>query len=129
MNRKLSFLRRVFNVAMTNGLIERIPSRVYFLREPSGRVRFPTDDEEARLRSEVGEQDWPLLGFSINTGLRQGEQFGLRWSNVDMANRVLTIPRSKHGGARHGQLNETAMAILRFLPAHGSHTRPAQHCA
>ena len=30
---------------------------------------------------------------------------------------VLTIPRSKHGGSRHVQLNDTAMAILRGLPS------------
>ena len=75
-------------------------------------MRFLTEDEEIQLRAEVGESDWPFVAFAINTGLRQGEQFGLRWSNVDIANRVLTIPRSKHGGARYVQLNETAMAIL-----------------
>jgi hypothetical protein len=35
---------------------------------------------------------------------------------VNLANRVLTIPRSKHGGARHVPLNDTATAILRTLP-------------
>jgi integrase len=128
-NRELSFLRRVFNVAMANGLVEQNPVKgVKFLREPSGRVRFLTEDEETRLRAEVGEPDWPLVAFAINTGLRQGEQFGLRWSNVDIANRVLTIPRSKHGGARHVQLNETAMAILRDLPSrlHSAWVFPSQ---
>ena len=36
---------------------------------------------------------------------------------MNLANRVLTIPRSKHGGSRHVQLNDTAMAILRALPS------------
>jgi len=128
-NRELSFLRRVFNVAIANDLVERNPVKgVKFLREPSGRVRFLTEYEEARLRAEVSEEDWRLIDFAINTGLRQGEQFGLRWSNVDMANRVLTIPRSKHGGARHIQLNETAMAILRSLPSrfHSEWVFPSQ---
>src|SRR5712664_287452 len=117
-NRELSFLRRVFNVALANGLVDRNPVKsVKFLREPSGRVRFLSEEEEAALRADVDKNDWPVIAFAMNTGLRQGEQFGLRWENIDLANRVLTIPRSKHGSARHVQLNDTAMAILRALPS------------
>ena len=79
-NRELSFLRRVFNVALANGLVDCNPvKQVKFLREPSGRVRFLSDDEEGRLRHETGEWHWPAIAFAINTGLRQGEQFRLRW--------------------------------------------------
>jgi integrase len=117
-NRELSFLRRVFNVALANALVDRNPVKsVKFLSEPSGRVRFLTEDEETRLREQVAEADWRVIAFAMNTGLRQGEQFGLLWSNVNLANRVLTVPRSKHGGARHVPLNDTAMAILRALPS------------
>jgi len=117
-NRELSFLRRVFNVALANGLVERNPVKaVKFFDEPSGRVRYLSDEEEARLRTEVSEANWRIISFAMNTGLRQGEQFGLRWEHVNLANRVLTIPRSKHGGSRHVQLNDTAMAILRALPS------------
>jgi len=117
-NRELSFLRRVFSVALANGLVERNPVKaVKFFREPSGRVRFLTDDEEPRLREELDPSEWQIVEFAFNTGLRQSEQFGLRWEHVNLANRVLTIPRSKHGGARHVPLNDTATAILRTLPS------------
>ena len=117
-NRELSFLRRVFSVALTNGLVERNPVKaVKFFHEPSGRVRFLTDDEEPRLREQLGSSQWQIVEFAFNTGLRQSEQFGLRWEHVNLANRVLTIPRSKHGGARHVPLNDTAAAILRALPS------------
>jgi site-specific recombinase XerD len=117
-NRELSFLRRVFSVALANGLVERNPVKaVKFFREPSGRVRFLTDDEEPRLREQLDPSQWQIVEFAFNTGLRQSEQFGLRWEHVNLANRVLTIPRSKHGGARHVPLNDTATAILRALPS------------
>jgi site-specific recombinase XerD len=116
-NHELSFLRRVFNVALANDLVERNPTkRVKFYKEPSGRVRWLTDEEEEQLRQEMGEEHWPLVGFAIATGLRQSEQLGLRWRDVDLKNRVLTIPRSKHGGVRHVPLNDTALSILRALP-------------
>jgi len=117
-NRELAFVKRLFAVAMENGLVDRNPAKpVKFLREPSGRVRFLSDEEEVALRAKVGKKDWPVIAFALNTGLRRGEQFNLRWDNVNLANRVLTIPRSKHGGSRHVQLNDTAMAILRALPS------------
>jgi integrase len=118
-NRELAFLRRVLNVALANDLIDRNPvKRVKFYREASGRVRWLTDEEELRLREEIGERWWPFVAFAINTGLRQGEQLGLRWRHIDLVNRILTVPRSKHGGARHVQLNDTALAVLRSMPRH-----------
>src|SRR5207249_7898185 len=47
-NRELAFLRRVFNVARKNKLVAENPVEVdHFYDEPSGRVRFVTDEEEA----------------------------------------------------------------------------------
>src|SRR5881628_1135991 len=44
-NRELSFLRRVFSVALANGLVERNPVKVVkFFDEPSGRVRYLSDE-------------------------------------------------------------------------------------
>jgi site-specific recombinase XerD len=117
-NRELSLLRRVFNVAIANDLVERNPvKKVRFYRENNARVRFLTNDEETRLRTAIGEELWPLVAFALHTGLRQAEQFGLRWVDIDFANRVLTIPRSKHGDARHVHLSDTALAILQATPS------------
>jgi integrase len=117
-NRELSFLRRVFNVALANELVERNPVRsVKLFREPSGRVRYLSEAEETKLKSEVDAVRWRLIAFAVNTGLRQAEQFHLKWEHVNFRSRVLTVPRSKHGGARHVPLNDTAMAVLRALPS------------
>jgi integrase len=37
----------------------------------------------------------PELDIALNAGMRRGEQYGLEWPNVNVENRVLTIPRSK----------------------------------
>lgn len=117
-NRELSFLRRVFNVAMANDLVERNPfKRIKLLRENNARVRWLTDEEEKELRKEIGEESWPFVAFALHTGLRQAEQFNLRWEHVDFVNLVLTVPRSKHGETRHVHLNETAVAVLRDAPS------------
>jgi len=43
----------------------------------------------------------PELDLALNTGLRLGELYGLEWENVNLARRVLTIPRPKNGEMRH----------------------------
>jgi integrase len=117
-NRELSFLRRVFNVALANDLVERNPvKKVRFYRENNARVRFLSDDEEGRLRKAVDPAHWALIAFAVHTGLRQAEQFGLRWVDIDFGNRVLTIPRSKHGETRHVHLSDTALDILQAAPS------------
>jgi integrase len=68
---------------------------------------FLADEEETRLREAIGEDPWPLVAVAIHTGLRQGEQFHLRWEHVDFATGILTVPRSKHGGARRVPMNDT----------------------
>lgn len=54
----------------------------------------------------------PELDLALNTGLRLSEQYGLTWADVNFDQKVLTIVRSKHGGARHVPLNDAAVAAL-----------------
>jgi integrase len=54
-----------------------------------------------------------LVAVALHTGLRQSEQFHLRWENVDFHAGVITVPRSKHGEARCIPMNDTARETLR----------------
>ena len=77
------------------------------------RTRFLTDEELGRLRYVMAPEDWNLVAFAIETGLRQGEQFPLRWDQVDLENGILTIPMPKGGKTRHVPLSEGAKQLLR----------------
>jgi integrase len=88
-----------------------------FFKENNQRVRFLAEDEEDRLRAAVEDSSWALVAVAIHTGLRRSEQFGLRWENVDFATGILTVPRSKHGGARRVPMNDTVRDALRALPS------------
>jgi integrase len=107
-NRSLSFLRRVFNVAIADGLAESNPVRgIKFFKENNTRVRFLRPEEEAQLAAELQPDDWALVEVALNTGLRRGEQFGLRWEHIDFGTGLLTVPRSNHGGSRRVPMNDT----------------------
>ena len=95
-----------FNVAIDDALIESNPvRRVKLLKENNARVRYLTDDEEARLRREIGEEHWPLAALALNSGLRRTELFSLGWEHVDFNTNVLTIPRTKAGRTRRVPMN------------------------
>jgi integrase len=54
--------------------------------------------------------------------MRRGEQYRLRWQDVDLKREIITGPRSKHGEARHIQINSAAHAALLKLRERGDGT-------
>ncbi|MFC3683406.1 phage integrase [Hydrogenophaga luteola] len=56
----------------------------------------------------------PLVLLSMHTGMRQGEAFELRWEDVDLDRRILTVRGkvAKSGKTRHIPLNTTAIEAL-----------------
>ncbi|MCL4486328.1 MAG: site-specific integrase [Nitrospirae bacterium] len=95
--------------------LKSLVTRVQFFKETTGRTVFLTEADEAKLKEVFPPDSWPFVEFAIYTGLRQSEQFNLRWENVDFGSKVLTVPRSKSGETRHVQLNGKALSILKEL--------------
>ncbi len=72
-----------------------------------------------RLFKKVSDpQLFRIIRFALNTGMRKGERLGLRWGEVDLAQRITTIPGTKAKGKRdrHIPLNDAAIAVLAELP-------------
>ena len=64
-------------------------------------VRAPSPDVVSGLIEEAERRELPVLAAAIfvaaTTGLRRGEMCGLRWSDIDLQARTLTVARSvKH---------------------------------
>jgi integrase len=105
-------------VAIRDGKTDKNPvARVKMLREPSGRVRYLSDEEERTLAKVLAtDEDRDRLRVLLQTGLRKSEFLGLCWKDMDFKAAVLTIPLSKHGGTRHVPLTSEVRAILARRP-------------
>lgn len=78
-------------------------------RKQRGYKLFPTLTDK-----EFIDHLEPMVLLSINTGMRRGEVFHLRWKDIDLKDRMLTIEGStaKSGTTRHLPLNAEAFEVL-----------------
>ncbi len=91
--------------------------RKVFTKENNARVRFLSDEEEAALRTAIGEAEWPMVAVAAHTGLRRAEQFNLGWEHVDFTTGIITVLRAKNGETRRVPMNDTVRDILRSQPS------------
>jgi site-specific recombinase XerD len=118
-NRMRALLSLTYRLAIRAGKVKENPARLVKHRlENNARVRFLSADEETALRKAI-EADCPErvpeFDLALHTGMRVSEQYGLTWTDVSFARRVLTIRLSKHGSARHVALNQSAIRSLETL--------------
>ena len=74
--------------------------------------------EEEKLRRVLRENDRCLeaeFDLALDTGMRRGEQYRLRWEDVNCRLVIITIPRSKHGERRYIPINSAAKIALEVL--------------
>ena len=118
-NRYRALMSLIYSIAMRNAKVSANPARLVRLRkENNARVRFLSDEEETKLRNKIRES-YPdreaEFDLALNTGMRRGEQYRLRWQDVNLKTGIVTIPRSKHGEKRHIPLNSASRAALEAL--------------
>ncbi len=91
-NKELKILKSIYNRARKLGLFDGELPRIELFKEEGGeRLRYLTPEEAQRLIGACPEWFRPIVIFALNTGLRAGEIFSLRWENVDFENRVIRI--------------------------------------
>lgn len=98
MNRELSSLRRVFNIAIRKGWLSRNPVN---MGEPlidksaeRRRSRILTFEEEKRLLDacrDKREHLIPLIIILLDSGARKGETLKLKFSDLNFENRLITF--------------------------------------
>jgi integrase len=124
LNHYRSLLSLSYRLGIQNRRVTTNPARsVTHRREGNNRVRFPTAEEEKKLRRVI-ERKWswhlPEFDLALNTGIRKGSQYGLAWDMIDWKGRMLDIPRTKNEEPVHVPLNDAALATLGVVHGWGA---------
>ena len=82
--------------------------------------RWLTYEEEKGLLKHLPAWLREIVFFALNTGMRQNEIFSLRWSEVDLFRKTLTVDKSKNYERRTIPLNEVAHGLLTLKAKSGS---------
>jgi integrase len=121
-NRVLAAVRKFFNWAVARDILA---------ASPCAGVKPPTaerardrmlSDNELRLvwqaADKIGGTFGPLVKLLALTGQRRDEIARLRWQEVDIENRLLTLPaeRTKNNQPHEVPLSNAALAVLKRVP-------------
>jgi integrase len=121
-NRELGCLRHMFNMAIAWGKAQNYPfgfgkNKVKFLKEPNGKDRILSEDEETRLLEAVrlttkSQHLEPIIITALNTGMRKGEILNLKWLNVDFKTGHILVEETKNGEIRRVPMNKKLTETL-----------------
>ncbi len=107
-NREISCLKHMFNKAVDwNYLPQNSLRSIKRFKEPPGRLRYLNDEEIERLMDCCAEHLRPIVVMALNTGMRKGEIFNLKWQNIDLKNRIITVNETKNNEIRTIPINDT----------------------
>ncbi len=114
-NRYIALIRAILYKARDEWQwIDTVPKLKQY-KEPSIRIRWLKPDEAQRLINSLPDNFWRQMAiFSLCTGLRQSNVFGLKWEQVDLAKRIAWIypDEAKAAKAIGIPLNQTAIQVL-----------------
>jgi integrase len=118
-DKEVELLKRMLNYAERCEKIDRNPvAKASLLRKPNVRKLVLDEEGFARLIEAAEEALRPILLVAFDTGMRRGEILNLRWANVNLAARSITLhpDETKTEAARTLFMTERVWEAIRELP-------------
>jgi integrase len=112
----LKIVKRVFNIAIEEGLLVRNPAVGIRVRCAEAHQAVLNKNEIEILLREAKRKDhqfYPHWTLALLTGMRSGELYSLRWSDVDLVSGKITISKA---WTRHNGEGPTKTAKNRIYP-------------
>lgn len=112
-NRSLSALKRMFNIAVEAGQLQVVPY-IPMLEEAQPRQGFLEPHEFDELRDCLPDYLKALATVAYFEGCRRGELLKLEWSDVDLKAGKMTLRHTKNGKPRPIRLTPQSIAWLQL---------------
>ena len=116
-NKYLFALSKMFRLGIRNKLITENPvTEIEKFQEDDHRVRYLTKDEETRMYEIIDKQFpyiKPLVTCALQTAMRRGEIFNLKWDNIDFDFNFIELTETKSGKSRKIPISNKLMEIFK----------------
>ena len=118
-NRYRATLSKAFNLGIANKIIQQNPINDFKpLLERNLKIRFLTSEEETRLYKVLETTNQylePIITCALQTGMRRGEIFNLKWSNIDFEYGFIELLETKSGKSRRIPISNKLLNILNSI--------------
>ena len=113
--RELEVFRHSLNLAAREWeWLERNPFEKVKIEKPQNKKeRWISREEERRLLDAALPWLREIVLFAFNTGMRQDEILSLRWPQVDLSRRAMTLLETKNKEKRTIPINQTVLELLK----------------
>jgi integrase len=121
-NRALAHLKHLMSWCVESGIIDASPiSGMKPRAKEQPRERVLTDDELGALWAACGDEGYPFgdcMKLLMLSGQRRAEVAEMRWSELDLENRLWTLPssRAKNGKQHTVPITDAMLEVLRKTP-------------
>lgn len=116
----LKRIKRIFQMAMEEGHLDRNPCIGIKVRVPEPVQKVLTAVEAdlfLREAKEVNHRFYPVWAMALMTGMRSGELYALKWTDIDLEARTISV--SKAWNSKIG-ITPTKTRRSRIVPISGS---------
>jgi integrase len=119
LNKELALLKHMFTKPIEWGYVKQNPTKpVKLLKEPPGRLRYLTAEELTHLLETCAPHLKPIVLTAVHTGMRRQEILSLRWADVDVRKRTITLTKTKNNERRMIPMNAQLAEVIRTVSRH-----------
>jgi integrase len=112
----VKFIKRILQMAVEEGCLDRNPCLGITVRIPETVQKVLTNTEAEKFLQEAKDLNhrfYPIWVVALMTGMRSGELYALKWSDMDMDARIISV--TKQWTSKDG-LGPTKTRLNRVVP-------------
>jgi len=112
LNRELACLKTILYKAVEWGSLQQLPAKIKLFKENNQRLKYLTEQEAQKIIELSPEPLKSIVIIALYTGMRQGEILNMRWQDIDLREKIITVPETKSNEKRYIPMNNTVLETI-----------------